>query len=269
MSDYTSRIDHCNVMGSVDDNEFTVMAVAANGNNIYQWKVKNGTTNGSSYTWVDTFYPGSASSFGIAPRIYPVSETSAWVKGANIQLTRYDLGTGDITDSFAGNTAIQAEGVNANGAAFFEWDGKHFMTYATADNMCSDGYKFALAVNGNDDGIEGMSRLWRFPAQGIGDVYSQTWSAPCVAQIKADGSGVDLYYYVPGCGLASYTLSKAAQQLIGDVNCDGSVTTADVTAIYNYLLNGDTTFIATSDVDCDGFITSADITLIYSILLGN
>ena len=53
----------------------------------------------------------------------------------------------------------------------------------------------------------------------------------------------------------------------GDVNCDGAVTTADVTCIYNYLLNGDETFIATSDVDGDGFVTTVDITAIYNILL--
>ena len=44
----------------------------------------------------------------------------------------------------------------------------------------------------------------------------------------------------------------------GDVNGDGEVTTIDITAIYNYLLNGDTTYLATSDVDGDGFITTVD-----------
>ena len=57
--------------------------------------------------------------------------------------------------------------------------------------------------------------------------------------------------------------------MYGDVNGDGEVTTIDITAIYNYLLNGDETFIATSDVDGDGFITTVDITAIYNILLGN
>ncbi len=55
----------------------------------------------------------------------------------------------------------------------------------------------------------------------------------------------------------------------GDVDGDGEVTAVDITAVYNYLLNGDETFIATSDVDGDGFITSVDITAIYNILLGN
>ncbi len=53
----------------------------------------------------------------------------------------------------------------------------------------------------------------------------------------------------------------------GDVNCDGYITSADVTTIYNYLLLGDETYKSTSDVDGDGAITSHDITKIYDILL--
>ena len=53
----------------------------------------------------------------------------------------------------------------------------------------------------------------------------------------------------------------------GDVNGDGSVTSADVTEIYNYLLSGDETYLDTADVNGDGSVTSADITAIYSIML--
>ena len=59
------------------------------------------------------------------------------------------------------------------------------------------------------------------------------------------------------------------KSIYGDVNCDGYVTSADITALYSYLLNNDTTYIDTSDVNGDGFITSADITAVYSIVLGN
>ncbi len=55
----------------------------------------------------------------------------------------------------------------------------------------------------------------------------------------------------------------------GDVDCDGYVTSSDVTALYNYLLNGNTTYLSTGDVDGDGTITAADITAIYNYLLGN
>ena len=65
------------------------------------------------------------------------------------------------------------------------------------------------------------------------------------------------------------TAVKGSDHVFGDVNCDGEVTTIDITCLYNYLLNGDETFIATSDVDGDGEITSSDITAVYNVLLGN
>ena len=64
-------------------------------------------------------------------------------------------------------------------------------------------------------------------------------------------------------------VTTLADGVYGDVNGDGEVTTIDITAIYNYLLNGDETFLATSDIDGDGEITTVDITIIYNILLGN
>lgn len=60
----------------------------------------------------------------------------------------------------------------------------------------------------------------------------------------------------------------AAAEVRGDVNGDGSLTSADVTCMYNYLLNGDETYAATSDVDGDGYITSGDITVLYNLLMG-
>lgn len=54
----------------------------------------------------------------------------------------------------------------------------------------------------------------------------------------------------------------------GDVNGDGVVTSADVTALYDYLLNGDTTSLINGDQDGDGIVTSSDITAVYNILLG-
>lgn len=57
--------------------------------------------------------------------------------------------------------------------------------------------------------------------------------------------------------------------ITGDVNGDGSITSTDVTAIYNVLLGTDYQFQATADVDGDGYVTTSDITLVYNILLGN
>lgn len=64
-------------------------------------------------------------------------------------------------------------------------------------------------------------------------------------------------------------LQSPAVGVFGDVNLDGMVTTVDITCLYNYLLNGDTTYIATSDLNGDGQVTTVDITIIYNILLGD
>ena len=55
----------------------------------------------------------------------------------------------------------------------------------------------------------------------------------------------------------------------GDVNGDGHVSSADITALYDYLLNSDTSNLVNGDVDNDGHITSGDVTAVYSIMLGN
>lgn len=55
----------------------------------------------------------------------------------------------------------------------------------------------------------------------------------------------------------------------GDVNGDGAVTSADITVLYNYLLNNDSSTMINGDQDGDGAITSGDVTVVYNILLGN
>ena len=87
--------------------------------------------------------------------------------------------------------------------------------------------------------------------------------------------------YVPKGTVESYQLEQyngnvnpwlgfgnVCELVEGDVDLDGVVTSADVTALFNHLLNGDNNYIATSDIDGDGTITVADITVIYNMLLG-
>jgi len=46
------------------------------------------------------------------------------------------------------------------------------------------------------------------------------------------------------------------------------VTSADITALYNWLLNSDDSALVNGDQDGDGNITAGDVTVIYNILLG-
>ena len=69
-----------------------------------------------------------------------------------------------------------------------------------------------------------------------------------------------------GTILFSPLFSKAN---VYDVNGDGAVTAADVTALYDVMLNNDYSQIVNGDVNNDGYITAGDVTAIYDILLGN
>lgn len=53
----------------------------------------------------------------------------------------------------------------------------------------------------------------------------------------------------------------------GDVNGDGFVTSADITVLYNYLLNGEDANMVNGDQNQDGSITTSDVTYVYNILL--
>ena len=57
--------------------------------------------------------------------------------------------------------------------------------------------------------------------------------------------------------------------VVGDVDGDGEVTAADITALYSFLLNDDDSRIVNGDQDEDGEITTHDVTFVYSILIGN
>ena len=71
------------------------------------------------------------------------------------------------------------------------------------------------------------------------------------------------------CGAIDLHPDAVAEAEPGDVNGDGSVTSADVTVLYNYLLGNDNSNLVNPDVNGDGSITSADVTVVYNILLGS
>ena len=54
-----------------------------------------------------------------------------------------------------------------------------------------------------------------------------------------------------------------------DVDGDGLVTASDITALYNFILNNDSSSIVNGDQDGDGQITAGDITTVYNLMLGS
>ena len=94
---------------------------------------------------------------------------------------------------------------------------------------------------------------------------------PSGAVIKRDNSdGWGVYVNENSTVLAKNVVIGTATPFIkGDVNGDGDVNTADVTAVYAFIISGEESgFTAEiADVNEDGDVNSADVVAIYSIII--
>ena len=75
-------------------------------------------------------------------------------------------------------------------------------------------------------------------------------------------------FFILLCVAAVFSVAGYSQTYRYDVNGDGVVTAADVTALYDYLL-GNVPGGDQFDVNGDGVVTAADVTALYDYLLGN
>ena len=262
----TARIDHIDVLGDVTTGNFQVFAACSRSTDIIRWTITNGTLSETKVTQAAGLFPTSVSNFGTSPRIKALDANRVIVHGAGIEPTCYSMATGEILDSFAGNDALISESTANDGIETFEFCGKHFLLYSNNDYQTATGHNFKLAINASGEDFAGFAPLWTLPKNGMGVVNSTTMSTPCMAVPGNRPNQMEIYMYVPGNGVAKYTLTMS---LYGDVNCDGSVNAADVTALYSYILNGNTTYEATSDVNGDQSINAADVTAVYRVILGN
>lgn len=94
------------------------------------------------------------------------------------------------------------------------------------------------------------------------DTGNTFWSGSTSKVTFTGTSGNSLYSMT-----VTYEMEDQQEFSSLDVNRDGEVTGSDVTAVYNYLLNNNTTYFATSDVNGDGEVTGSDVTAIYNYLL--
>ena len=69
--------------------------------------------------------------------------------------------------------------------------------------------------------------------------------------------------------VATFSVASFSQSYHYDVDGNGVVTAADVTALYDYLLGNVQLQTYCYDVDANGVVTAADITALYDYLLGN
>ena len=215
----TSRVDHCAVSGDINSGNFSVYAAIASGNKVIKWTYKNGTLENTSVCSLKSFYPSSSANLGIAPRIIPVDENSFITMGGSTAPTKYNFNSGEVEGSFASND-LGPQGYNCNGGTFLTLRDQLFFLYPYSDEGCTYGYTFNLTTLDNSWNFSNMEKYWTLPASGIGNVNSMTWGALADYQIidnsKNNESSV-IYIYVPGNGLAAYSLKYINGGSIGDI----------------------------------------------------
>ena len=161
--------------------------------------------------------------------------------------TSYTMTTGNDTQSWSGRNP------------------KKWKIYAKANQNDS----WTTIVNVTDGDAEGLGTNnttdYSFDIDGVNTNYQYFRFE--VSEVRDKGGWQNDHYVFQ---LAELALSGYESTVVpGDVNGDGNVTAADVTAIYNWLLNNDNSAIVNGDQNGDGNITAADVTSVYNILLGN
>ena len=131
------------------------------------------------------------------------------------------------------------------------------------DNILSEGYEECLTIDNADVTTEYLS---------VGsdhNGYKGLNLVNCYVASPANGV-VSNYGYITVNGVEWQGHVEIKRSGIpGDVNGDGHVNSGDITALYDYLLNGDMSNLVNGDVDNDEHITSGDVTAVYSIMLGS
>lgn len=158
-------------------------------------------------------------------------------------------------------------------------------SYSSAICLFDEGTKLAVScynnikifnVTFNDAGVPSLSEIYNIePAFGefcysiVVDAAHNLYCA--VDHSTNDSRGNVGVIALPVDQNACETPAPSSQNLMfflpGDVNGDGAVTAADITALYDLLLNNDSSQIINGDQTGDGVITAADITAVYGIML--
>ncbi len=161
-------------------------------------------------------------------------------------------------DNFTGVTVGLPNKGNNNGAYPFIWDGKELAVYPTLDNYL-DGFAIAQI-----NAAEPLAYV-----QQTATANANTYQANWLNAEVIDARNVNIYQYYPGGHITMWRLTKRGGILRGDVDEDGNVNIADVTALIDYLLSGNTDGINLDNADCnqDSNINIADVTALIDYLL--
>ena len=224
----SGRIDHSAVYGDLSTGNFTVMAAVASSTNVLRWVFTNGTQTGHDLLTVPGLWPTYAASFGIAPRVAPLNADKFLVNGGATSMSKYTFANSNGQDNFDSVTDnnvypyMPDDGnYGANGCCWFKFDDNYYVVYPSGTNLT--GYTFKITKSDSEFSYKRMKFMWEVSQEeeGFGTVQSKNIDVLCDSELSSDGKSVNIYFYVPGNGLAAYSMYRTVPSGVESIS--GSV----------------------------------------------
>ncbi len=293
--DAIQRCDYIDVMGDItrEQAECNIMTVGASSEYIYRWHADQGGDfeggfDGDPYLAILDFYPETVTQWGYAPLAKMVlaaeddfSGELFYIDGFTTSPILYD-NTGNKVDDFEEvDPAFWPMDVGANGVCEFTLDGRNFIVYVAAQYTGVDestGVNKACQVYicelGEGMSLGGMQRYWMVPDElgAVSDGGTRVQSLNVEYGVDDEGNEeVTLFIFKCYNGMAVYKIGPGIFDdgpepgIPGDVNGDNEVNIADVNAVIDMILTGNSD--SAGDVNGDGEVNIADVNAVIDLIL--
>ena len=283
IGDITLQEAECNIMtvsGSIADPGFpTLYRMHADQGG--DWE---GGFDGDPYMDVINFYPETKTGFSLAPVIKMIEgpDEESRYSGDMFYIDCFD--TAPVIYDFSGSVIESFEEVDPalwpqntpNGCMEFKLDGRDFLVYVIADmNGNGHGCQANICELGEGPTLNGMTKYWQIPADSLGKFNDSGLRVHCFAvDYGTDAEGyeeVTLFTFKAFNGMAVYKIGRNVSAdepqpgQTGDVNGDGEVNIADVNALIDMILSGNT--LPEGDVNGDIEVNIADVNALIDLIL--
>jgi hypothetical protein len=231
------RIDHVNIYGDITSDTAYVFGASGGSKTVFRWVLEDGVYNASKSgsSTVASIYPTSASNFGTAPRVYPVDHEYIYIDGYDSSFTLYKFalgGTATTISTFAANNTLAPKYNPGSGGNFFLHDAISYIVYPVnsfskhTDTPDLVNYNFNIARVVSHRLWDVITNYWTIPNDKLGGTTIQGDVPMLVDYLQYDAltglpkgdiatysnkdsfDRTNIYIYVPGNGMAAYSLSR-------------------------------------------------------------
>ncbi len=197
------RIDYSNAFEDITADGGQIWAATASSDKVLRW---TRTSSGwiMEETTISDFYPTTATTFGSAPSIQPISDNQFIVDGADTHPTLYTFNSGSsatLNSSFESNKSIEPKSPNFNGTYSITIGNTPLFIYANNNN-----HSFSIVANKENFDFSQFQFMQSVPENQFGSANNPFILDQPVAINNADGS-VTVFLYAPNNGLAAYKLT--------------------------------------------------------------